>query len=42
MLNGVKVDKETTRYYINYNLAGECKTGEINNISMLINKLYCH
>ena len=33
----VSIDKALTRYYINDKLAGECKTGEIDNISLLTN-----
>jgi len=31
----VSIDRALTRYYINDRLAGECKTGEIDNISLL-------
>lgn len=33
----VSIDRALTRYYINDKLAGECKTGEIDNISLLTN-----
>jgi hypothetical protein len=33
----VSIDSALTRYYINDTLAGECKTGEIDNISLLTN-----
>jgi len=33
----VSIDRALTRYYIHDKLAGECKTGEIDNISLLTN-----